>query len=76
MSNQCESYPCHKNLEDGFDCKNCFCPIYHLDCSVYGGTPRWDNADGNFKDCSCCTLPHYSKFDILVSNSEMKKYFQ
>ena len=51
---ECEYYPCHDvDARLPFNCKYCYCPLYHL-----------DNCGGNFsmvdsiKDCSNCLIPH------------------
>jgi len=65
MAHICEFFPCHK-LIDGFNCKNCYCPLYdHTDCQHFGGEPKFLYSKGEkIKDCSDCILPHKPDFKI------------
>jgi Zn-finger protein len=62
--NLCDHYPCHDNLQEGFDCKFCYCPLYFFECESLGGNPKFIKSlkDQKIKDCSDCTLPHYESF--------------
>lgn len=51
----CEYFPCHKGIDNDFNCMFCYCPLYLLE----------DKCGGNFtytekgvKDCSNCLIPH------------------
>ena len=53
QNTECEYFPCHKGIKD-FNCKFCFCPLYHM-----------KNCEGNYlilengiKDCSKCDIIH------------------
>ena len=52
---ECEYFPCHKTLDETFNCLFCYCPLYALG----------DKCGGDFaytkegiKDCSGCLIPH------------------
>lgn len=61
----CKFFPCHKGLDEDFNCLFCYCPLYALG----------ENCGGNFKytpkgikDCSACLLPHSPKgYDYVIN---------
>jgi Zn-finger protein len=64
MANLCEKYPCHDGIVNEFSCDFCYCPLYFIDCEVYGGSPKFIKSlrDSRIKDCVDCLLPHTSDF--------------
>jgi len=65
QNKECEYYPCHKITEDKeiqFSCMFCYCPLnQYSDC---GG--NYKVLSNGWKDCSQCTLPHFS-YDYIVN---------
>ena len=54
---QCEFFPCHKGVKREFNCLNCFCPLYFVECP--GPYEMFTDKYGDYrKDCTNCTLPH------------------
>lgn len=69
QNRQCEYFPCH-NIRDigNFSCLFCFCPLYsNMDC---GG--QFHILDNGWKDCSNCTIPHYS-YDYVIQKLRGEK---
>lgn len=53
----CKYFPCHKGLEEEFNCLFCYCPMYRLEKCP--GNPRYIEKNGKpLKVCTDCTFPH------------------
>jgi Zn-finger protein len=64
QNKKCTYFSCHGI--DTINCVFCFCPLYHLDCTQYGGTPRYLQGSHK-KDCSACILPHKPEnYNMLI----------
>lgn len=57
QNNDCEFFPCHKDVGDEFNCLFCYCPLINIHCP--GPYKLFVDKYGNErKDCSDCSLNH------------------
>lgn len=69
QNKECEYFPCHPIKDScNFSCLFCFCPLYsNMEC---GG--QFHILDNGCKDCSNCTIPHYS-YDYVIQKLRGEK---
>lgn len=62
QNRSCEYFPCHQTLQtENFNCLFCYCPLYRVD--ECGG--NFTILDNGVKDCTNCTVPHFS-YDLIL----------
>lgn len=62
QNRSCEYFPCHPVQETkNFNCMFCYCPLYRIENC--GG--NYAILDNGVKDCTNCTVPHFS-YDLIL----------
>lgn len=67
----CEYFPCHKGVDNDFNCMFCYCPLYLLGENCGGNFTYTENGT---KDCSNCLIPHSKDgYNYVLSKLEEKE---